>query len=104
MTLDVDFFVSAIHYSNKNNSKQYVDRFRVHNNYIDSLSTPSRWRRDVIIMRIESGKKFYSVSKHKDGSFTKGEMINVVNVDGEKFLQTNVCSKCEDIIEDVHIV
>ena len=86
---NIDFFISAIRYEEDNTTKDYIDRFKVHTNYSINISSETLWRRDIIILRIESGKVFYTIKK--DGEdFKILNQVFVNNINGEKFLQTQI--------------
>jgi len=81
----VSNYISEVSYTDKNN-KDYISEVRVSGS-LNSNSTEV-WGRRKVVNSIEAGNIFYTKYKESN-SWKQGSKVNIIDVDGDKYLRTD---------------
>ncbi len=92
-----DYGVTGVKYDSMG---KYIEWVKVGKLTGSSFGMRENWLRTKVISELENGKIFITVLKHGD-RLKKGLEINVVNVNGKKYIRTDNDNKDSDHLKDV---
>lgn len=79
---------------------KYIEWFKVGKFNGSSFGMRENWLRTKVISEFEDGKTFITVLKHGD-RLKKGLEINIVTVNGKKYIRTDNDNKDSDHLDDL---
>lgn len=80
-----DFLISGVKY---NDPKTHIIAVKVHKDLVDKISNPpEHFSRQQVVQDIESGKSYMTIFKGANG-WQKGQLVEVIVVNGQKFIKT----------------
>ncbi|MGG4011049.1 DUF3892 domain-containing protein [Bacillus smithii] len=82
-----DYLISAVRYEDKN-KKERIKVLKVHTDNGDKVGAGTDWLREDVISSIEEGYTYCTIYQ-KDGKWNKGAKVEIVIVDGSKYLRTD---------------
>ena len=83
-----DYVITKVSYDSDHSRITDVKRGRYDNSETE-FSTPSKTSRQSVVDSIESGDDYYTVPPDGDGEYTWGDSVEVIPIDGEKFIRTD---------------
>jgi len=81
-----DYAVCAVRYSD---NPKHVDQVQVRKDNGDTFGSPTQWSRNTAVVEIESGTDVITIYKDSNGKWKKGAKVNVVKVNGTRYLRTD---------------
>lgn len=93
-----DYCISAVRY---NQEKTHIVKVIAHEDSGGSLGAGNEMARISVVAKIEGGKSFVTIYKNSDGKWTKGKEVQIIKVDGEKFIRTDANHKKCDNLENL---
>ena len=83
-----DYVITTVRYDNEDTRIKQVKRaeYDPEENKFGSRSEKSR---QSVVSSIESGNEYYTVPPDGDGGYTWGDKVDVMQVNGEKFIRTD---------------
>ena len=90
----VAYYIYAVHYKD-NDKSTYIDEVRTESEYSGPKS------RRTVVNDIESGKLVKTAVKQNDGKYYEGQQVNVINVNGSKYLRTDRNNIARDNLENL---
>jgi hypothetical protein len=92
-----DFGISAVSY---NQDKTQIIKLKVHEDNVESMGQAVEKRRKQIFTGIKKGQTFTTVFP-KYGGLQKGEEVNIIIIDGEEFLRTDINQEKSDHLDNL---
>jgi len=93
-----DYGISAVRY---NSSETHIEKVRVHKDSGDSIETPEIWLREKVVSSLETGYTFVTILKNNQGNWNKGRNVEIVRVNGTKYIRTDRNSIASDNLENL---
>lgn len=80
-----DYLISAVKY---NDAKTAIVAVKVHQDLGDKISIATEHSsRQKVIQDIENGKRYMTITKSESG-YQNGQKVEIVLIDGQKFIKT----------------
>jgi hypothetical protein len=92
-----DYGITGVKY---NGIGKYIEWVKVGKFTGSSFGIRENWLRTKVISEFEEGKTFITVLKQGD-RLKKGLEVNIVTVDGKKYIRTDNDSKNSDNLKDI---
>jgi hypothetical protein len=93
-----DYVITAVRFNVAGTHIEYVQS-RTDNG--ETLSAPSSMSRREVVSKIESGYSFCTATKSGQNKWTKGAMLKIVTIHGEKFIKTKADSTKVDNLDNL---
>jgi hypothetical protein len=87
-----DYYIYAVHYKD-NDTSTYIDEVRTES---VTSGAKSRW---TVVADIESGKLVKTAVRQSDGKYHEGQVVNVITVNGSKYLRTDKDNTARDNLD-----
>jgi hypothetical protein len=95
----VDYIISSVRFDE--NHKQITHVKGIVNNRTKPPPDEQIWSKSEVIKLITSGKKFAAKIYHKGSNSYEGQKIQIVSINGIKYLKTSMNYRKKDCIGDV---
>ncbi|TGL20564.1 DUF3892 domain-containing protein [Leptospira bourretii] len=92
----VHYWISAV----RKDSYGRIQFLKVHENSEQTFNNPTSWPRNEVIRYIESRYTFYTMTK-SSGKWESGAKVNVILVNGTKYLRTDSNSIEKDNLDNL---
>ena len=83
-----DYVITEVSYDNDHSRITHVKRV-VYDDSENTFGSESVTSRQTVVSSIESGDEYYTVPTDGNGGYTWGDSVDVVNINGEKFIRTD---------------
>ncbi|MFD1570843.1 DUF3892 domain-containing protein [Halorubrum laminariae] len=83
-----DYVITKVSYDNDHSRITHVKRAE-YDNSENKFGSRTEKSRQVVVESIESGFEYYTVPPDGDGGYTWGDSVEVIPIDGEKFIRTD---------------
>jgi len=81
-----DYLVSKVRY---NEEHQHIDQIKVHeDDGSENVTASTIWNRNDLILKIKKGNKAVTIYKDENGSYKKGDTIEVVSIENHEYIKT----------------
>jgi len=80
-----DYLISGVRYDQDH---RCISELKVHEYKDDKVSVASIWTRSQVVRSINCDHHFITIYK-KEGLWTKGEDVRVIEIEGKKYLRTD---------------
>lgn len=87
-----DYGISAVRY---NTEHSHIDKVKVHEDTGETIGDAVEWARTKVVAQLEAGTTFVTILK-KEGKWTKGQDVHVVEVNGAKYIRTDKNKTAKD--------
>lgn len=81
-----DYCISAVRFNDEGN---YIDQVRVHKDKGNAMGDAEIWSRDEVVSALESNYTFITILNGNQGIWDEGQKVNIVQVNGNKYLRTD---------------
>jgi len=88
-----DYCISEVSY---NVEHTHIVKVKVCEDLDDTLGNTAEWTRFEVVSSIGQGNSFVTIYKNSDGKYNKGEDVQIVTVNGTKYIRTDANSKEAD--------
>jgi hypothetical protein len=93
-----DYLISAVRY---NQEHTHIIQLKAHEDQGDKVGPGKIYERQTIVNAIRGGTTFVTIYKNKEGTWSKGEDVIIINVNGVDYLKTEDNGKEEDNLENL---
>jgi len=83
-----DYVITKVSYDNDHSRITHVKRAE-YDNSENTFGSRTEKSRQAVVESIESGFEYYTVLPDGDGGYTWGDSVEVIPIDGEKFIRTD---------------
>lgn len=90
--MEEDYYIIAVHYKDSDDTT-FIEKVRVY-------SGPEKLR-STVVSNIEDGQTIMTAVKGTDGKYYKGAVVNVVKIDGTKYIRTDKNTTRKDNLEEL---
>lgn len=90
-----DYVITKVSYDNDHSRITHVKQAE-YDNSENTFESPTEKTRQTVVDSIESGDEYYTVPPDGDGGYTWGDSVEVIPIDGEKFIRTDGNNVKED--------
>ena len=80
-----DYLISAVRY---NATGSHIDEVRVHVDNGDTVGSGTSKTRDTVISQLSAGTTFATIYKNSDGKWNLGASVEIVTIEGTKYIKT----------------
>lgn len=88
-----DYLVTAVRY---NEERTHIDVVTVHEDKGDSMGPATSQTRSWVVSARTQGLTFITAPQADNGKYVKGAFVEIIKVNGEKFLRTDANAKARD--------
>jgi Protein of unknown function (DUF3892) len=88
-----DFLISGVRY---NAEETHIDQVQSHIDEGDSVGPTTRMPRTRVVELLEEKKTFSTITKGTDGKWNRGALVQIVRVNGTKFIRTDADRTASD--------
>ena len=81
-----DYGISAVRFNDKG---IYIDQVRVHKDKGIAMGDAEVWSREQVISALENDYTFITILNYDQGIWSEGQEVNIVPVNGNKFIRTD---------------
>ena len=81
-----DYGISAVKLNGKGN---YINQVRVHKDKGNAMGDAEVWSREQIVSALENEYTFITILNGKQGIWSEGQKVNIVLVNGNKYIRTD---------------
>ncbi|MGB9980595.1 DUF3892 domain-containing protein [Methanobacterium sp.] len=81
-----DYGISAVRFNGKGT---YIDQVRVHKDKGNAIGDAEIWSREQIVTALEHNYTFITILNGSQGIWSEGQKVNIVHVDGSKYIRTD---------------
>lgn len=81
-----DYAVCAVRYSD---NPKHIEQVKVMEDKGEKFGAPEQWNRTKAISEIAGDTNIITVFKNEDGNWKKGARVNVVTINGTRYLRTD---------------
>ena len=92
-----DYGISAVRYDS---ARAYIAKVRVHPYSVGQVGVGTEWARSDVVAAIERGKSFQTILGG-GSSWRKGQDVQIIVVNGVKYLRTDKNSTPRDNLENL---
>lgn len=93
-----DYGISAVKYNSRGT---HIDQVRVHKDNGDSIGAPKVWLREQVVSALETGYTFVTIPKNNQGNWIRGRNVEIIKVNGTKYIRTDRNSIASDNLENL---
>lgn len=93
-----DYGISAVKYNNKGTHIEYA---KVHIDNGDTIGTANVWTRETVVSQLEKNYSFVTIIKNKDDKWDLGAKVEIIKVNGLKYIRTDRNNFASDNLEDL---
>ncbi|AXV37302.1 MAG: DUF3892 domain-containing protein [Methanobacteriaceae archaeon] len=93
-----DYCIFAVRY---NSERTHIERLRGAKDLGDKLGDAKLWSREQVVAGLEKGYEFVTVIKNNTGRYDKGQKVELIEVDGTKYMRTDKNSIASDNLENL---
>jgi len=90
-----DYVITKVSYDNDHSRITHVKRAE-YDNSENTFESRTEKTRQTVANSIESGNEYYTVPPDGDGGYTWGDSVEIIPIDGEKFIRTDGNNVKED--------
>lgn len=90
--MEADYYIIAVHYKNSDDTT-FIEKVKAYDG--------SEKLRSTVVANIENGQTIMTAVKGSDGKYYKGATVNVVKIDGVKYIRTDKNSTKRDNLENL---
>lgn len=90
--MEASYYITAVHYKNSDDTT-FIEKVKTYDG--------SEKLRSTVVSNIESGNTVMTAYKKSDGQYYKGAEVNVVKIDGVKYIRTDKNSTKRDNLENL---
>ncbi len=90
--MEADYYIIAVHYKNSDDTT-FIEKVKTYDG--------SEKLRSTVVANIENGQTVMTAVKRNDGKYYKGATVNVVKIDGVKYIRTDKNSTKRDNLENL---
>lgn len=98
MAKNPTYWISAVRYDVNHN---HITRLRVHPNNNNTVGSATAWDRNLVVSQIESGQTFVTIWVGSNNQWQRGSDVEVVVVNGVKYLRTDRNNIAADNLENL---
>ncbi len=95
-TKRVDYCISAVRCNEK-----HVELVKIHKASGDTIKPPIVCSRERIVSLLDEGYKFVTILKNSRARWTKGEDVQIVKLNGIKYIRTDKNEVASDNLENL---
>ncbi|HCC00124.1 MAG TPA: DUF3892 domain-containing protein [Ruminococcaceae bacterium] len=88
--MEADYYIIAVHYKDSDDTT-FIEKVKLYD--------ASEKLRSVVVANIEDGQTVMTAVKGTDGKYYKGAVVNVVKIDGIKYIRTDKNSTKRDNLD-----
>jgi hypothetical protein len=93
-----DYVITAVHF---NTAGTHIEEVEARKDTGDSLAGPTTKTRATVVAELGSGYTYCTATDAGNGKWNKGAEVNVVTIDGEKFIKTKADSSKNDNLDNL---
>ena len=90
--MEADYYIIAVHYKDSDDTT-FIEKIKLYNG--------SEKLRSAVVANIEDGQTVMTAVKGTDGTYYKGAVVNVVKIDGIKYIRTDKNSTKRDNLDEL---
>jgi hypothetical protein len=93
-----DYGISGVKYNGKGT---HIDHVKIHIDNGDTIGTANVWSREKIVSQLEKNYSFVSIIKNNKGKWDFGAKVEIIKVNGLKYIRTDRNNIASDNLEDL---
>ena len=93
-----DYAISAVRFNGKGT---YIDQVRVHKDKGNAIGDAEVWSREEIVSALEHDYTFITILNGNQGIWDEGQVVNIVQVDGNKYIRTDEVNNPSDSLNNL---
>ncbi len=93
-----DFGISAVRY---NEERTNIEKVFIHEDKGETIGPGATKTRRLIVREIKDGKRYATILKTNKGEWEKGQDVNIIEVNNEEYLRTDVNETGADNLENL---
>ncbi len=88
--MEADYYIIAVHYKDSDDTT-FIEKVKLYDG--------SEKLRSAVVTNVEDGQTVMTAVKGTDGKYYKGAVVNVVKIDGIKYIRTDKNSTKRDNLD-----
>lgn len=93
-----DYGISEVRYNTKGT---HIDQVKVHKDNGNSIGVAEVWSREKVVSKLEDNNSFVTILRNSDGKWTEGRKVEIVKVNGTKYIRTDKNNTAADNLENL---
>ena len=93
-----DYGISEVRYNSKGT---HIEQVKVHVDNGDTMEPANVWTRENVISYLDKNYSFVTIIKKNNGNWGFGAKVEIITVNGSKYIRTNRNKIAMDNLEDL---
>ena len=93
-----DYGISAVKYNSKG---IHIEQVKIHVDNGDSIGAANVWTREKVISELENKYSFVTIVMNSKGNWDKGKNVEIIKVNGTKYIRTDKNNTASDNLENL---